>query len=159
MTVDVFVMMAELPLFAGLTGEQVRSLSETGRPVDYPAGERLFAEGDTADRFWLLTRGSVALDLQVPGRGAQVIETLTTGAVLGWSWLAAPYRWQFGALAREPVGAVAFDAGSLRARCDADPVLGYAVLRLFVPVLVDRLQATRLRLLDLYAPAAQAGQP
>lgn len=159
MTADVFTRLAGLPLFAGLTREQLRRLSEIGRPVAYPAGGRVFAEGEAADRFWLVEKGVVALDLQVPGRGAAVIETLAGGSVLGWSWLHRPYRWQFGAVAREPLETIAFDAGAVRERCDADPALGYAVLGLFIPVLTARLQATRLRLLDLYGTPARAGQP
>ena len=158
MTDDMFSRVGSLPFFAGLTREQLRALAGAAQPVSYPAGARIFAEGDTADRFWLLEHGTVALDLQVPGRGAQIIETLAGGAVLGWSWLHPPYRWQFGAVACEPVEAVAFD-GSVRERCDADPAFGYAMLRLFTPVITARLHATRLRLLDLYATAAQAGQP
>jgi CRP-like cAMP-binding protein len=156
---DMFSRVAGLAFFSGLTREQLRSLAGAARSVSYPAGARIFAEGDTADQFWLLEHGTVALDLQVPGRGAQVIETLAGGVVLGWSWLHPPYYWQFGAVAREPVDAVAFDAGSVRERCDADPAFGYAMLRLFTPVITARLHATRLRLLDLYATAAQAGQP
>lgn len=159
MTSDIFTRLGDLPLLSALTREQLRWLGETGRPISYPAGGRVFVEGDPADRFWLIENGTVALDLQVPGRGAPVIETLTRGAVLGWSWLNPPYRWQFGAVAREPLDTIAFDAKSVRDRCDADPAFGYTALRLFIPVLTERLQATRLRLLDLYATAAQAGQP
>lgn len=159
MTGDMVSRLADLAFFSELTSEQLRSLAGAARSVSYPAGARIFEEGDPADRFWLLEHGTVALDLQVPGRGAQVIETLAGGAMLGWSWLHPPYHWQFGAIAREPVDAVAFDAGSVRERCDADPAFGYAMLRLFTPVITARLHATRLRLLDLYATAAQAGQP
>jgi CRP/FNR family transcriptional regulator, cyclic AMP receptor protein len=159
MTGDAFSRLVNLRLVAGLTRDHLRSLAEAGGPVAYRAGDRIFAEDDPADRFWFLLKGTVALDLQVPGRGTQVIETLAGGAVLGWSWLHPPYRWQFGAVAREPLDTVAFDARRVRDRCDADPAFGYAVLRLFTPVLTARLQATRLRLLDLYATAAQAGQP
>lgn len=159
MTGDVLSRVANLPFFAGLAPEQLRHLCEAGRPASYRPGERIFAEGGTADRFWLIEAGSVALDLRVPGRGDQVIETLVGGSVLGWSWLYPPYLWQFGAVARERLDTIAFDATSVRNSCDADPAFGYAMLRLFTPVITARLQATRLRLLDLYATAAQVGQP
>lgn len=159
MTGDLLARVASLPFFAGLAPRHLRLLCETGRPASYRPGERLFAEGGTADRFWLVETGSAALDLRVPGRGDQVIETLSGGSVLGWSWLHPPYRWQFGAVARETLETVAFDGVSVRDRCDADPAFGYAMLRLFVPVITDRLHATRLRLLDLYATPAQAGKP
>jgi CRP-like cAMP-binding protein len=146
------------PFFAGLRPEQLAALSGDGTPVSFAAGERIFGEGGVADRFWLIETGSVALDMRVPGRGDQVVETLPGGTVLGWSWLHPPYRWHFGAVAREATTAVAFDAASVRRRCDEDTAFGYAILRCFTPVITERLQATRLRVLDLYASPAQAGQ-
>ena len=157
MTEQVIGRVSTHPFFAKLTEEQLAALSDDGRPVAYRPGERIFAEGGVADRFWLVEAGSVALDMRVPGRGDQIIETLIGGTVLGWSWLHAPYRWQFGAVAREATATIAFDAASVRRRCDADPAFGYAILRCFTPVITERLQATRLRVLDLYASAAQVG--
>jgi CRP/FNR family transcriptional regulator, cyclic AMP receptor protein len=40
---------------------------------------------------------------------------------------------------------------------DADARVGYQLLSRFVPVIVDRLQATRLRLLDVYGTPASTG--
>lgn len=144
------------PFFADLTPEQLAALSADGTVVTYEPGDRVFAEDGVADRFWLIETGVVALDMRVPGRGDQVVETLAGGTVLGWSWLHPPYRWHFGAAAREMTTAIAFDAASVRRRCDADPAFGYAVLRCFTPVITQRLHATRLRLLDLYGTPAQA---
>ena len=154
MVSEVIGRVAAQPFFAGLPPELLRELCASAEPVTYPAGKRVFAGGDAADRFWLLETGTVALDLHVPGRGDQVIETIGAGTVLGWSWLQSPYRWQFGATARTALAAVAFDAVAVRHRCDADPDLGYAVLRLFTPVIIERLQAARLRLLDLWGTPA-----
>jgi CRP/FNR family transcriptional regulator, cyclic AMP receptor protein len=146
------------PFFASLTDEQRAALARDGAAVTFAAGERLFEEGGIADRFWLIEDGSIALDMRVPGRGDQIVETLPAGTVLGWSWLHPPYRWHFGAVARLATTAIEFDAPSVRRRCDDDPAFGYAALRLFTPVITERLQATRLRLLDLYASPAQVRQ-
>jgi CRP-like cAMP-binding protein len=151
--------MSAHPFLAGLTVEHRAALTGDGTARTYTSGERIFAEGGVADRFWLVETGSVALDMRVPGRGDQVIETLASGTVLGWSWLHPPYRWHFGAVARETTTTLVFDAASVRRRCDADPAFGYAILRRFTPVITERLQATRLRLLDLYATPAQTGRP
>ncbi|MBM2616417.1 cyclic nucleotide-binding domain-containing protein [Actinoplanes sp. LDG1-06] len=157
MTAPLLTRVARLPFASGFEPAQLRRLCATGRSAAYRPGERIFTEGGAADRFWLIENGRVALDLRVPGRGDQVIETLATGAVLGWSWLHPPYRWQFGCETRGPVDTVMFDAAAVRELCDADPAFGYAMLRRFVPVITGRLHATRLRLLDLYAaPAAKA---
>jgi CRP-like cAMP-binding protein len=141
------------PFLDGLAAAHVRMLEPAARPVRFAAGSRIFAEGGPADRFWLLLDGHVQLDALVPGRGLAVIESLPPMSVLGWSWLFEPYTWHFGAAAIESTSAVEFDAEQVRQACDADPALGYDLLRRFVRVVVDRLQSTRIRLLDLY------GQP
>ena len=45
---------------------------------------------------------------------------------------------------------VSFDGSCLRGKCEQDHELGYELLTRFVAVIVERLQATRLRLLDVY---------
>jgi CRP-like cAMP-binding protein len=141
------------PFLDGMPAEHLRKLERAARPVRFAAGTRIFAEDGPADRFWLLLDGHVQLDARVPGRGTVVIESLQPMSVLGWSWLFPPYAWHFGASAAETTSAVEFDAEQVRQACDDDPTLGYDLLRRFVRIVVDRLQSTRVRLLDLY------GQP
>jgi CRP/FNR family transcriptional regulator, cyclic AMP receptor protein len=158
MTGPVAARISAQPFFAALTDTHRAALAEDGITVTFAAGQRLFDEAGIADMFWLIEYGSIALDMRVPGRGDQIVETLGPGTVLGWSWLHPPYRWHFGAVARLATAAIAFDAASVRRRCDADPAFGYAMLRSFTPVITERLQATRLRLLDLYAAPSQVKQ-
>jgi CRP/FNR family transcriptional regulator, cyclic AMP receptor protein len=79
-----------------------------------------------------------------------VIETLGAGDVVGASWLFPPYRWQFDARALEDLGTVAVDAACLRRKCEDDHRLGYELMSRFVALLAERLQATRIRLVDVY---------
>jgi CRP/FNR family cyclic AMP-dependent transcriptional regulator len=146
------------PFLSGLTDAQRATLAGDGSAVRFAGGSRIFEEGGIADRFWLVDSGRIALDMRVPGRGEQVVETLGGRTVLGWSWLTPPYRWHFGAIAREDSEAVVFNAASVRRRCQNDPALGFAILTCFTPVIVDRLQATRVRLLDLYGQPGRAAR-
>ncbi|MFC5748294.1 Crp/Fnr family transcriptional regulator [Actinomadura rugatobispora] len=155
-------MIDEAPLareafFAGMPRAALDRLASTARQVEFPDGQRIFDEGGPADRFWILQAGMVALDLHVPGRGSVIIETFGPGAVLGWSWLHAPYRWRFGAVARAPVRALEFDGPLVRALCAIDPAMAYELSSRFSEIIVDRLQATRMRLLDLYTHPAERG--
>ena len=158
MTESVAARISAHRFFAALTDGQRAALAEDGVAVTFTAGQRLFDEGGHADKFWLVEEGCIALDLLVAGRGDQIVETLAAGTVLGWSWLHPPYLWHFGAVARVATAAIEFDAPSVRRRCDADPAFGYAILRVFTPVITERLQTTRLRLLDLYATPDQISQ-
>jgi CRP-like cAMP-binding protein len=143
-------LLAAQPFLAGLSDDHLRRLSYTASRSVLHAGSRVFSEGSRADRFWLINRGRVDLDTYVPGRGDVVVETLGPGAVLGWSWLFPPYRWHFGALAVETTFTLRLDGFGVRRLCDADHELGYQLTRRFMQVVVERLQATRLRLLDLH---------
>ena len=143
-------LLAAHPFLEGLTPDRLERLSSFAHRSQFHAGARVFSEGGRADRFWLIRDGHVTLDAHVPGRGEVVIETLGPGTVLGWSWLFPPYRWHFGATAVEPTLTVELDGAGVRRLCDADPVMGYELTRRFIEVVVERLQATRIRLLDLY---------
>jgi CRP/FNR family transcriptional regulator, cyclic AMP receptor protein len=145
-------LVAESPVFDGLSLEQLELIAGCGRIAPVAAGERLFREGDPADSFYLVRRGRIALTTHVPGRGDVTIETLEAGEVIGWSWLFEPYR--FDARAVENTGVIAFDGSCLRGKCEADHALGYELMRRFAQVLIDRLQHTRTRLLDLYGDGA-----
>jgi CRP-like cAMP-binding protein len=114
------------------------------------AGHRLFEEGGTAQRFWLLQSGQVALDLHSPGHHGLIVETLGPGDLAGLSWFVSPYQWQFGATAVQDTVTFELNAIAVRAACEEDPVLGYALLRRVMSAASSRLYATRVRLLDLY---------
>jgi hypothetical protein len=80
-----------------------------------------------------------------------VITTLHAGELLGWSWLFEPYRWRIDGRAVAPTLLVAFDGTCVRALCEADHELGYRLLRRLAAAAIERLQETRLQLLDVYA--------
>src|SRR5262245_37782387 len=105
---------AESPVFDGLNPEQLELIAGCGRIVALRNGDRLFREGDPADRFFLLRRGRIALTTHHPARGDVTIDTLEPGEVIGWSWLFEPYRWYFDARAVEDAGVVSFDGACLR---------------------------------------------
>jgi CRP/FNR family transcriptional regulator, cyclic AMP receptor protein len=140
----------DVPVFHGLPAEELKLLAGCARNVHFETGAVLFREGDPADTFYVLRHGSVALEMYVPARGPAIIETLEAGEVLGWSWLFPPYRWHFDARALTGVRGTAFDGACLRGKCEDDPKLGYQLMSRFAQVLIERLQWTRLRLLDLY---------
>ena len=78
------------------------------------------------------------------------IETIEGGEVLGWSWLFPPYRTFFDARALNAVRALSLDGSCLRTKCEKDPAFGYELLKRFAGVVISRLEATRMQLLDLY---------
>ena len=67
--------------------------------------------------------------------------------------LVEPYLNHFDARSRGVTHAIRFDAAALRLRFEQDRELGYELMRSFASVIVERLQATRLQLLDVYGRA------
>lgn len=143
-------LLGELPFFFGMEDAHLETIAETASAVDFTAGTTIFEEGAEADSCYMLLEGDVALELIVPGRGPHVIQTLHAGDVLGWSWLFPPYRWVFDAQALTDTRAVRFDGPALRKAKESDPALGYDLLSRFAEVVVARMQAARIQLMDVY---------
>ncbi len=92
----------------------------------------------------------MALEIVSPGLAPSVLMTLGEGEIAGLSWLVPPYRWSFDAHAIEPVRALGIDARCLRNKCEADPRLGFELMKRVAAVALARLHATRLQGLDVY---------
>jgi CRP/FNR family transcriptional regulator, cyclic AMP receptor protein len=142
--------LAGVPFFGGMGEDEIALIAGCGRNVHFDAGETIFRQGDAADTFFVIRHGTVAVGNFVPPRGDLVIETLEAGDLLGWSWLFPPYRSHFDARALSAVRATQFDGACLRDKCAADPAFGYDLMSRFAQVLIERLQWTRLRLMDIY---------
>ena len=141
---------ASSPVFAGMAHDDLALIAGCAQNVGFEEGEMLFREGQPADRFYLVRKGRVALEVHTPERGGLVVDSADPGEVVGWSWLFPPYRWHFDARAVEEVRAISFDGECLRGKCDDDPRLGYELMQRFAQVMIERLQHTQLRLLDVY---------
>ena len=140
----------EVPALRVLAPEHRAAIAGCTRNRVYARGEALLRESGPADEFFVIRHGLVAIETEVPGRGAVTLETLHAGDVLGWSWLLPPYRSAFGARSLATTRVLAIDGACLRGKCDAEPALGYDLLKVMAAVFGERLQDTRLRLLDLY---------
>jgi CRP/FNR family transcriptional regulator, cyclic AMP receptor protein len=145
---------AENPIFAGLDQQYLELIAGCGQNTGWQAGQYLFHEGDQADTFYLVRHGRVMVETFVPGRGALTVETVDEGGVVGWSWLFPPHRWHYDARTLDVVRAIAFDGTCLRGKCNEDHTFGFHLLCRFTPIMVERLEATRLQLLDVYGRAA-----
>lgn len=143
-------LLAEHAFFRNLPRQDVQLITGCARNVRFNPDEVIFREGEDADQFYLIRHGRVALEVFQPERGTMQIQTVGAGDVLGWSWLVPPYQWRFDARAIELTRAIALDGRCLRGKCDADPRLGYELLKRVAAVIAERLHETRLQMLDVY---------
>ncbi|NIQ02484.1 MAG: cyclic nucleotide-binding domain-containing protein [Nitrospinaceae bacterium] len=140
----------EHPFFKDLESRYLDLLAGCARNVRFEAGEILFHEGDPADRFFLIRQGKVALEMAPPNQEPMIIDTIEEDLVFGWSWMVPPYKWHFDALALTLVRAISVDGKCLREKCEKDHELGYELFKRFFSVVTERLQHTRMQLLDVY---------
>jgi CRP-like cAMP-binding protein len=138
--------------FRGLKPEFLALIAGCAQNVHFDRGAYLAREGDAADRFFAIRAGTVGIETHIPSQRPMTLQTIGAGEILGWSWLFPPYVWQFDARARDAVRATAFDGACLRSKCDADPALGYELMKRLAQQVSARLEAARRQLLDMYGP-------
>jgi CRP/FNR family transcriptional regulator, cyclic AMP receptor protein len=141
-------------LLEGLTSAQIDSLQECAEVINFAPGQRLMEQGRWADRFFLIQRGRVSIEVYSRERGPRPIQEVGAGDLLGSSSWMEPYKWQFDARATEPTQALVFNARMVQRKCDADPELSAALLKRFFIALAQRLDAAQKQLLALYAGRA-----
>jgi CRP-like cAMP-binding protein len=140
----------EHPFVDGLNARFLNLLTDCARNVRFEAGEYLVREGEPANQFYLIRTGKVGLEISAAGRGTTTFQTIRDGEIVGISWLIPPYRWLYDAKAAEPTRAISVDAACLRQKSEENHDLGYEMMKRLVPLLVQRLQRTRLQILDVY---------
>ena len=140
---------AQHQFLQGLEPQYLSLIVGCASNVRFKSGQFLFREGEEANQFYMVREGKVALQIST-ARQPIIIQTVDKGEVLGWSWLVPPYRWRFDARALELTRAIALDGRCLRRKSEEDHNFGYELLRRFSTIIVERLEATRLQLLDVY---------
>jgi CRP-like cAMP-binding protein len=142
---------AEHPFLAGLDYGFTNLMVGCASNVRFKPGTYILREGEPANTFYLIREGKVAVEVLAPQHKPIIIATLSEGEILGWSWLLPPFLWKFHARAVDDVRAIALDGKCLRTKCEENHDLGYEVLKRFCQIMEQRLEATRLQLLDVYA--------
>ena len=147
------------PLFAGMESEQVDFIAQCGGLHRFAEGELIARENEPANTFYLLLEGRVAIEVHRPNQPPVSLITLGANEVVGWSWLIPPYRWEFDIRAVTPLRTVQFDGRCLRDKCEADPAMGFDLLRRIMATMAARIQHTRFQLLDIYGDDPIDGDP
>jgi len=134
--------------FDGMRPEHLAVLAEEAKADRFKAGEFLFREGEPANQFYLIESGKILLEAHEPGNGTTSVQTLSSGDVLGWSWLFPPFVWHFQARAVEPSSVIILNGAHLLISAERDHDFGYELMKRVAQVVIRRLQATRKQLLE-----------
>ena len=138
--------------FAGLNEDYLKLLAGFATETKVARGNVLFQQGKPADKFYLVRKGLVSV--QVPALVGPPLEMQVLGEnqMLGWSWLIPPYRWNFLARAVEDSELIEFDGAAILARCEADPKFGYELFKRFTALMSERIDSSSQKMMDQWNP-------
>jgi len=145
---DIWKEIAAHPFLAGMSSHHIELLARHGTRKNFPAGEIIFHAGEPAHGFYLIQKGTIALEGSVMEHGPIATDSVHAGEPLGWSWLFPPYRWHFDARAIEPTTAIFFHGDILRQHYNEDITLAHDLSQRICRVMAHRLQATRRKLIE-----------
>lgn len=90
----------KVDIFKGFNKGQLNAVSSAGRKKEFFYGDRLFGEGEDADRIWLVMKGQVDLRFDLPGRQTSeenTVFSITATQTLGWSSFVPPFKYALSA--------------------------------------------------------------
>lgn len=147
---SVFNTLRQMPSLAEFSDQALQLLASVGGELPKPGGSVIFSEGDRHSRIYLVSSGTIRLDMKTAKYGRQTILSIGAGDFLAWSALIGDGVMTSTAIAAGDIELVALDTESLQQLLQQHHELGYLVMRALAKSLSRRLLATRLQLLDLY---------
>lgn len=140
----------EHPFFKDFSKQHIRKIIDITSQISFNPGQYIFRDGEEANSFFLILQGIISLEVYVPNRGPVTLGRLDAGDVLGWSWLYPPHRWHFDARALEAAHMLVLNGKTLRKMIEDDHEFGFQMMKKISLVMEDRLQAARLKLMEVY---------
>lgn len=150
----VLTLLRSVELTREMDTDQLKKLASIAREVEFEAGKLIYRRGDAGQAVYLLEEGEVVIEMDVPGHGLMVMNTLGPGDFFGWSSLFPSERKMAYTRASKPSRAIAFDADLLRDICKSDHDFEYAVVRRAAESTANRIKANRQQLIDMVSSKA-----
>jgi CRP-like cAMP-binding protein len=130
--------------------DHLQHLASLAEINEFPADSVVFRDGQRSSSVYLLVRGDINLELNVPTRGAMQFQTVGSGELLGWTPVLGLGPMTATASVQTPSTLLVLDAAQIQAFCASDLSFGFAFMQRIAQVLATRLSSTRLLLMDLY---------
>jgi CRP/FNR family transcriptional regulator, cyclic AMP receptor protein len=142
--------------FQGLDPTYLGFLADHAKRRHFDAAQVMHRQGEPAGAFYIVTSGSVSIEVPAIQGPTLHLQQLHPGDVLGWSWLIPPYRWSFLIRTDSQVDVIEIDGKAVLAKCEADPKFGYEILKRVSALMSERLAHARQRMIDEWSVAGFA---
>ncbi len=141
------------PIFSGLDQRFLQSVAQACSAHTYKSQEKIFTEGDKADKLYMLRSGKVSIErklskswLTAEGISDIVISTEQPGAAFAWSALVEPGILTASARCREKSEVIEIYGKDLLDILDKNPATGYLFMKRVASIIALRLMETTERL-------------
>jgi len=145
-------LLAQHPIFKTLDADTIEAIADHSSEIHVKRGVLIFRQQSEANQFYLVKSGEVSVEIPAIYGAPICMQTLGEAEVLGWSWLFPPYTWHFDARATEDSVLIEFNGAALRERCEQEPKIGYELVKHFAALMMDRLNASRRKVMETYGP-------
>jgi CRP-like cAMP-binding protein len=134
------------PLFRDCGEEALEDLNRIATDRAFSDGRIVLSHGEEARDLMILASGAIQLELPLTilGESRSIpFEAKTRGDVIGWSALVPPYRFTLSARVSGDASVLVLPRAELAALFEADPRLGFRVMKNLASIIGQRLHLTQ----------------
>jgi len=148
---DIRPTLQSIPWLMDLSQEQIRKLEKISGFRFLEEGEILYREGDNDNLLYIVSEGSLGIEIYVPGHGQVRLYNAEPLDIVGWDSMTPVARHRITTItALKKSNLIYFDGSALTELCDIDKELGFVIMRRLSNVIATRMLAMRLKLIDLF---------
>ena len=144
-TDDSVTLLAQVPLFTSLTGEEAQTLATALTRARFDRGECIFSEGDPGNQLYVIRQGKVKISLSGPEGRENMLAVLGPGEMFGELSLFDPSPRTANATAITDAEVLCLPHDALRGWLTSSPTVAPQLLQ----ALAQRLRRTNEQLADL----------
>jgi CRP/FNR family cyclic AMP-dependent transcriptional regulator len=140
------------PFFGFLNDAQLKAVAMIAEEITFKSGETILAVGKAAEALYFLIDGNAALYYIVAAkdnpdlRKELHISDMNPGEIFGISALIEPYQYTGTIRVAGLCRVLKIEAAALRALCEVDQKMAYALMRQTARAAMERLESTRVQL-------------
>lgn len=138
----------ECQICSALTDAELEKTASLAVEKEYEAGKAIFQEGDSAEEFFVLEEGKVAVQMTLPMTPATVsrkvtVDVMTKSEVLDWSAIIEPYVYTLTAVCLQKAKVLAISGSKFGWLLRDNPNISHEVLKGLIKVIASKLDDTR----------------
>jgi CRP/FNR family transcriptional regulator, cyclic AMP receptor protein len=147
---------AQLPIFAGLDGDQISRLAPFFYECELEKDLVIFEQNQAAEYLYVLLKGEVAVRYKPYDGPLLTVARIEPGGVFGWSAALGRDVYTSGAIALQESLAYRLRGDSLPEICACYPETGKIWLERLASVIAERLRSTHSQVLEILSKGKDA---